>query len=209
MPSFLWKWSKAWHTDIQSPIGDKAPSFTSSENQYLWFDMSIYFHLTPFYHWAIGGGQESFIYCSGICSECYRVNCISLCAHIHLSCWYPSYVSLPSPVGSETGCVQRHGKPWDNNWVDGGIVALWVFCFKSVWVSPRQPSELVEDKTALRVTLEPQSLVSRKDTHIYIWGERYRKFYMGSAWKKGKRERRDFNPLSCKDRVIYPWSLPL
>lgn len=87
--------------------------------------------------------------------------------------------------------------PWDNNWVDGGIVALWVFCFKPVWVSPRQPSELVEDKTALRVTLEPQSLVSRKDSHTYLWGERYRKFYMGSAWKKGKRERRDFEtPVS-------------
>lgn len=35
---------------IQSPIGDKACSFTSSENQYLWFDMSIYIHLTLFYH---------------------------------------------------------------------------------------------------------------------------------------------------------------
>ena len=59
-------------------------------------------------------------------------------------------------------------------------------------MSVRQPSELVEDKTALGVTLEPQSLVPRKDSHIYLWGERYRKFYIGSAWKKGKRERRDF-----------------
>lgn len=150
MPSFLWKWSKAWHTDIQSPTGDKAPSFTSSENQYLWFDMSIYFHLTPFYHWAIGGGQESFIYCSGICSECYPVNCISPRAHIHLSCWYPSYVSLSSPVGSRKGCVQRHAKygPGSNN-LDGGIAALRLFYYKPMCVTRRQLSELAEGRIAL------------------------------------------------------------